>query len=697
MPKLNLILAIHNHQPVGNFDNVLEDSYKKAYLPFLEKLLAYKSLRFVLHYSGNILLWLNDNHPEAVDIIKTLLKENRIELLSGGIYEPIFASIPETDRIMQIEEMTDYIKEIFRVVPKGMWLPERVWEPNMPKYIAQAGIEYLPVDDHHFKLSGLKDKELFGYYITEEQGNYIKIFPGSEKLRYWIPFRDVSDIIEYLREVHKEDESRLLTMADDGEKFGVWPDTYKHCYEDGWLDKFFSALEENKEWIETTTFDEYQKKFYPLGRAYLPAASYREMGEWSLPLESAKEYENLLSEMEKIFGDSAKGFLRGGIWRSFFAKYPESNHINKRMLGISKKVHDAANIIKKKKTDFTGSKALLHELWKGQCNDAYWHGIFGGLYLPHLRSALYRHLIKAESMAEKILADESITKQDVFFQEGDIDCDGYKDILISTKTMSAFFTENSGALTELSVKRQNINVLDILTRRPEAYHTRISETANSIDNATKTIHNRIFTKEQGLKNVLVYDNYRRASLLDHFLNYDVKIDDLINSSYIENGDFINGHYEIESNIDKSRVRLFKKGAVFGEEMRIEKLIGFNKSGIRVDYLLEGKYNGIFGVEFNLSFLGSSYTAVNLRDSVFYIKDKGLHETIDKIVISDEISGLKMEFVFDENIDFCHYPVETISLSENGIERIYQGTEFLFMNKIELTDKKKIGFTINIGE
>ena len=45
-------------------------------------------------------------------------------------------------------------------------------------------------------------------------------------------------------------------MADDGEKFGMWPGTNKHVYENGWLDKFLNAIEENSDIVETTTFSE---------------------------------------------------------------------------------------------------------------------------------------------------------------------------------------------------------------------------------------------------------------------------------------------------------------------------------------------------------------------------------------------------------------------------------------------------------
>ena len=38
MKKINLAIGIHNHQPIGNFDHVIEEAYKKAYKPFLDVL-----------------------------------------------------------------------------------------------------------------------------------------------------------------------------------------------------------------------------------------------------------------------------------------------------------------------------------------------------------------------------------------------------------------------------------------------------------------------------------------------------------------------------------------------------------------------------------------------------------------------------------------------------------------------------------
>ncbi len=709
MSKVYLILSIHNHQPAGNFDHVLEDAYEKAYLPFLKMLALHPKLKFVLHYSGNLLVWLEKKHPEAIDMITALIRAGRVELLSGGFYEPVLCSLPEDDRVMQIREMTAYIKDTFGYTPRGMWLAERVWEPHMPKCISKAGIEYLPVDDYHFKLAGVNDRDLLGYHVTEENGFMVKVFPGSEELRYSIPFKDVDNVMSYLKEVSMTGGSPLLTLADDGEKFGVWPETFSHCYKDGWLENFFSALEENSAWIETTTFSEYQERFYPVGMVYLPAASYREMGEWTLPPDGALDYEYALNELKGLFGDRAKSFLRGGTWRSFFAKYPESNHIHKRMLQISRKVHKAIKElkvkseklkVKKSKKTFNSKllapNSLLHELWKGQCNDAYWHGIFGGIYLPHLRSSLYRHLLNAESMAEEVLKGQRVKE---FIEEGDLDCDGFRDICISKGDITAFFTEDSGALIELSSKGKQVNVLDVLTRRPEAYHFRISETSQHDSGETKTIHDRVSVKESGLMDYLIYDNYRRASLLDHFFDYNIRLDKLMRSEYDEKGDFIGSPYLLERINARPDlgIRLSREGLASGNKVKIDKSVLFRKSGIRVDYLIEGGYSGIFATEFNLSFLGSPYPSIHAGGKALFMKDKGEHSGVKSFYIKDEFLNMKLKFSFDEKVDVWHYPIETVSLSEGGVERLYQGTAFLFMKKIDFNSNKRLGFNVSFGE
>jgi len=687
MSKLHLILAFHNHQPVGNFDHVLEDCYRKSYLPFLETLLDHPALKIVLHYSGHLLAWMQERHPEAIDIIRTLVEKRRVEILSGGLYEPILPVLPEKDRVLQVSEMSKLVRKSLGYTPKGMWLAERVWEPQMPRFVAKAGMAYVPIDDYHFKLTGLEDDQLLGYYLTEDEGSEVCVFPGSEKLRYYIPYRTVDDNLSYFREVADRGGNPLLTMADDGEKFGVWPKTYKHCYEDRWLDRFFTAIERNAEWLETTTFSEYRGKFRALGRVYLPTASYREMGEWALPPEQGLEYERLLEEMKRVAGERSKQLLRGGIWRSFMVKYPESNHIHKRMFMISRKAHAAAKGSGRK------GREVLAELWKGQCNDAYWHGIFGGLYLPHLRSSLYRHLLRAEAMSSNLL------KKRISVERGDFDCDGYDDVVVNTKHLAVAATEKGGGLTELSLYEQAVNILDIISRRPEAYHSKIEGGEHADPGETVTIHDQLAVKESGITDHLVFDAYRRASLLDRFFSQETRMEDVAGAVARELGDFMEGSYRLDSSQKGEGFSLSfsKEGLVRQNRVGIEKTLRLTgPKELRVDYLLSGKFSGLFGVEMNISLLGSPHTLIKRGGRTLTIRSSAVHENVKEFSIRDKHLGLVIHFKFDEGVCLWHYPVETVSLSEQGVERLYQGTSFLFIRNMELQGRKKMWFTINFG-
>ena len=64
MPSINLIFGCHSHQPVGNFDFVFDEAYRKAYLPFVEVLERFPSVHVTLHYTGPLLDWFLREHPE---------------------------------------------------------------------------------------------------------------------------------------------------------------------------------------------------------------------------------------------------------------------------------------------------------------------------------------------------------------------------------------------------------------------------------------------------------------------------------------------------------------------------------------------------------------------------------------------------------------------------------------------------------
>ncbi len=701
MKKINFAIGIHNHQPVGNFDFVFEEAYKKAYNPFLQVLKEHPYIKIALHYSGSLFEWLEKNQQGLIKEVRDMAKSGQVELMTGGFYEPILAVLPDRDKLGQIEKLTSFLKKHFSYNPRGMWIAERIWEPHLTKIINEAGVSYIVVDDAHFKLVGLSEDDLFGYYISEEQGATLKIFPISKKLRYFIPFEIPEKTIEYFAECATETGDRLVVLCDDGEKFGNWPGTYKSVYTEKWLERFFRLIKDNEDWITMTTFSQYIDKYPALGRVYLPCAAYTEMMEWALLQETGQKYNKILEEIKQKpnFYEYSQ-FLRSGFWRNFFVKYAEANNIHKKMIHVSNKVAKIAP--KNNKVE-----EAKNELWQGQCNDAYWHGVFGGLYMGHLREAIYKHLIGSEVIADKILHSK---KNWIDGEIIDFDKDGKDEVLISTPHVNFYFNPAyGGSLFELDYKEKCINLGNILTRRKEAYHDKIIEfTRNKSlplweeSKKLETIHNISMVKEEGLENYLKYDWYRRGSFIDHFLPPQANLQSFCNCDYQEAGDFVNQPYEFKINRkhDSLVLQLFRNGHIWvGDDflpLRIEKEIIIDQSlTALINYSMKNlsskKISVWFGIEFG--FMG---TSGNDDKCYYHIPHKniannrlnsiGEQNEIREIGLIDKYTGLDIYLKFDRIADLWHFPLETISQSETGFERSYQGSVIFPNWKIELEPK-----------
>jgi len=246
-PRISLALAIHNHQPVGNFGWVIAEVFERAYEPIVDILERHPSVKLSLHYTGPLLEWLRRERPEFLARVVALVARGQVEIMGGGYYEPVLASLPERDRVGQLRRMADELEATFGVRPTGAWLAERVWEPDVPTSLATAGYRWTILDDAHFRAAAIPEEALWGPYTTDDQGRLLTIFGTEQGLRYRIPFRDVDETIEHLRTHATEDGRRVGMMGDDGEKFGAWPTTWEHCWGRGrWMERFFAALEANR-------------------------------------------------------------------------------------------------------------------------------------------------------------------------------------------------------------------------------------------------------------------------------------------------------------------------------------------------------------------------------------------------------------------------------------------------------------------
>ncbi len=622
MTPIRFAFGIHLHQPVGNFDHVFAQHVEDVYRPLLDTLADRGFLPIVLHLSGPLLEWLEAHEPGYLDRLGRLAADGQVEILLGGFYEPVLASLPRRDRVEQVQWMREAVRARFGVEATGLWLTERVWEPDLTADLSDAGVRYVLVDDRHFLATGFRAEQLHAPFWTESDGKRVALFPIDERLRYLIPFRPPEETADYLRELRGAGHG-LAVLADDGEKFGGWPGTKDWVYGQGWLDRFIATigrLAESGE-VRLSRLDEALVAVPSGGIAYLPTCSYREMESWSLPPDAAIRLQRLERDLGEARAAGPDGALiRGAHWCNFFVKYSESNRMHKKMQAISALSRARGE-----------NAEVRRAIGRAQCNDAYWHGVFGGLYLPHLRDAVWRNLAAAEGALRQ--------GEELAWERLDFDGDGHEEIWIHSAAFSALVSPHrGGAIEEYTVFARGINYANVLTRRREAYHDlaleRRAESGGNSDGGAASIHDI----EAGVRldERPPLDSEDRALVLERVLPRGVAA-----------GDYARGAYW---------------PVLSWARRRCECTVSRRAEGLEVECVSEGGREGL-SKRFRFEPDG--------RITLSYSWDTSIADPEDLFAPEFSIAG-DLELRCTPPADEWRYAIETVAKSERGLDRTRQG-------------------------
>ena len=703
--RISLALVLHNHQPIGNFDWVIEKAYRTAYEPMLGALERHPGVRLGLHYSGPLLEWIESSHPEAIERLRVLVDRGQVEILGGGWYEPVLAALSEADRMGQLRCMGDELERRFGRRPRGAWLAERVWEPSLPADLARAGYAWTILDDHHLRGASVAEDAMWTAFTTDDRGERVNLFGTEQGLRYRIPFGEVDDLIAYLRAHATTDGRRIGMMGDDGEKFGAWPTTYEHCWGAGrWVERCFTALEANASWLATTTPSSWLEREPPATRIYPPTSSYVEMTEWALPPDEAGLFHDALARGRAVGSPEAR-FLQGGTWRNFQARYREIGELHKQMLRVSRKV---ASMPEGPVRD----RALRH-LYRGQSNDCYWHGLFGGIYIVHLRLATLAELIAAEDLADAALPAAAS-------QLVDWDLDGLDEVLLTTpsQVVAVDLAEGAG-ISGWDLRASRTALLSVLRRRPEAYHARLaaeSPARTPTAGAAASIHELIPERQPGLTELLRYDSHERRAGLVRFLPAGTSAETVYHVAEDELGDFIDRPFRLE-HLSDGQLTASREGHVSGEPVRVEKTIALDggrlvpqlRLAVTVEHLgtvpldcdlvLEWSFNLAGGGGNPAAWYeapargGAAATARSPHDST------GAPGQLTTLAFGNDDTGVRVDLALAPGADVAWFPVETISSSEVGFERVYQGSCLLLRWPIRMDagDRRRVTATFAVTQ
>jgi len=629
----------------------------------------------------------------------------------------VLASLPERDRIGQLRRMGDELESLFGRRPSGAWLAERVWEPDLPTSLAAGGYDWTILDDAHFRAASIPEEDLWGPYTTEDQGRLLTVFGSEQGLRYRIPFRDVEDVIGYLRDHATEDGGRVGMMGDDGEKFGSWPTTWQHCWGEGrWVERFFEALEANAGWLSTTTPSAWLADHRPIGRVYVPTGSYAEMGEWALPADESRVYASVLHQAQEAGRPEAR-WLRGAFWRNFQIKYREINDLHKQMLRTSDKV-DAMAL-------GPARDLALDHLYRGQSNDCYWHGLFGGIYISHMRLATYEHLIAADDLSDTATGALRTAER------RDLDMDGQDDVRLAGPGQVVTVDLTSGAgIGGWDIRAVRHALGAVLRRRPEAYHQTLRDHEAALARASSiakpalpggldvtprdgpaapaSIHDIVLTKEVGLADQLHYDPYERRSGLVRLLAPDTEPTAWATGRATELGDAVDGAFEIDllqtDRLVASRaatiatphgpaaIRVVKE-LVLGGDRRSPTL----DLTVTVENRSDRAIDALLGIESTLTMLGGGGNPSawwEIEGARTGHDTTGSTDRLTAFAQGNDYVGIAVAATVSRPAAAWWAPVETISNSEGGFERIYQGSGLLLSWPLQLAAHGSFSVTVS---
>jgi alpha-amylase len=650
--KLTLIVGTHNHLALGQPGFQTENHYQKSLKPFLSALYAFPDVPVVLHYSGLLMEWLEENHPEFMMLLSEMVKRKQVEVLGGGYYDPVLTMIPNNDKLGQLEKMTTSLRVRFETRPRGCWLSENVWEPSLASVLRTSGMDYTFLEDRQFRIAGVEETEgLFQPYIAEDQGKIIILLPLSTPLAALVPKGDPAAAMAFLKETASTDGARVACLMEDGTSFGEVPGEAGGSFAGGWLDGFLRLVTENAEWLSPTTPTRYLREHPPVGKLYVPCSSSADMTCWAL---SPRRRRMFMEAQKRAAADAElTPLLAGGYFRRFLARYPEGELMYAKMIYT----HVLVNQVR---GDKYKKKAAQNELWKGQCHFAYWYGAGGGIYSNVLRKAVYQSLIEAEKItrATEIFAPSIIGV--------DFDMDTNEEYLYQGSELNGYLHLRGGVLFELDFLPAAWNYLDTMSRRDES---------------------PISKRREGY----VTDRHPRRAFLDHFFGAGSGIESFDAMVFEEAGDFMEGLYAVvDLNRSLPEVLLKRSGTVAGEGGRfpvdIEKRFIFRPRSIDVYYKVTNKGASAlaarFGIEINLSLASHSPESGRL----FLLDEDRKSDIGSEPCKLEGMKGLLVRDVLNEvsitlssaRESLCwSLPVETLTPhAEDGQEKIFQSYCFV---------------------
>ena len=741
MQNLGLILCIANTQPPGTSGAEVRRACERAYFPLLDMLDEHPALLVSMHWSGQLLEWMEMHAPERLGQLVKLVQSGRVEVLGGLHGGAVLPSLPERDAVGQVQVSLRWWKQHADQRIRGAWLPYHAWDPVAPRIFGRLGVKFSVMEVAQLGTGANGD----GYWLAEREGSILALFGADPVIGRMIPGASPKKVIEALASRARAG-MRVVSVAVRGEDFGAAIDsssTRAFSGERAWVRRFFAALHDASPWLKLVHFSDALSRLRPSGRVYPPASVQSSVAAAALGGSAGVVWQQLLADVRRGNDPSllrVAPFLRIPGWETTLASSPEVLRLHRRMLRTSREVARLRSLLREAtgaNDDGDGLLAALDEataaLYRGQNGSAYVHGVDVGAQFSDIRHQAWANLIRAEYGVHTALGDS----ERLAVEQGDYDGDGRNEVIVRTPALCAFISPSQGGtLTELDSWTLPGNLLNVRTRVGEPHHdavlrgedlpqlvveeddrtTLIIDDEDATDEVTIDESDRAVRMAGGvdLTKHLHYDRHVRGAFVDHFFGPDTTLENLRTGRYAEAGDFVGADYQIlavnEESGSEVSVALARDGNVVeGSAVRLVRIV--KRFVFPKDVpLFEAKYEVVnryhepirtrfaIGIDLNLdSSHGPEIFLETANGRRVPLDQVGELPDLTELSLVDSARGFRLTLTTQVPARVWHFPIETVSRSPRGVSPLFQGVALYFWWPMELwgQEKKRLDLALSL--
>ena len=328
--------------------------------------------------------------------------------------------------------------------------------------------------------------------------------------------------------------------------------------------------------------------------------------------------------------------------------------MHKRMLALSDRLAALPSVTGGNPCGNGRTAALTDHLYRAQANDAYWHGLFGGLYLPHLRREVYGNLLKLEAALDAVAPRPPLAV-------GDPDFDGVREVFLGNADVQAVVKLDAhAALCELDAYGLAHNFGDVLTQRAEHYYRKLNVAPVAAEEGAgiASAHDRVAFKDAIGPADIAPDARPRRLFADAWHRLD--------------GETAWPQYAAGAFKAPLMNAVFTSPLDGGE---ISKIITLAGRTLQVAYRLRNVPGGRFSVELNLAMPScDGYTGryILADGSIPCGFGQALNLAVSqRLTLDDRVLGGSLVLSASRPVDIKARPHYTVSQSEAGFEKIMQ--------------------------